>query len=271
MDFQQRIADATIYRDQTKASYEATKNATGQSQAAYDSAFNSAPKYQTIYDKYKSEFQNTDEIKSMQNDWKIAKNNVDYMKTMIDKLPQSVGQQFGGTGLTQAQRDLAQQQQLNSLSSQFTQYNADYQVKYADYNKTVDSAFNQSIDVANKEYDSYWDGVRRKYNDWQQNIEDQNKWSEMFNTSQSALSRVQNEYTAWQGEQKRIQMEREFEIWQNQFAEMKRKQAWDTATYMAEYNSKQATEAGNRQLRWQDAVTKFQAGQITADQLFATQ
>lgn len=271
MDFQQRIADATLYRDQTKASYEATKQQTQQSQVAYDSSFNSAPQYQTIYDKYKSEFQNTNEIKSMQNDWKVAKDNVDALKTMVDKLPESVGQQFGGTGLTQAQRDLAKQQQLGNLNSQFTQYNADYQVKYTDYNKAVDSAFNQSIDVANKDYDSYWDKVKRKYTDWKQNIDDQNKWSEMYNTSQSYLSKVQNEYTAFQAEQKRVQMERDFEIWQNEFADMKRKQEWDIATYMADYNSKQATEAGNRELRWQDAVTQFQAGQITADQLFATQ
>jgi hypothetical protein len=271
MDFQQRIADATLYRDQTKASYDSTKQIAEQSGVAYNNAFNSAPKFQTIYDKYKSEYQNTDEIKNMQNDWKVAKDNVDALKTMVDKLPQSVGQQFGGTGLTQAQRDMAQQQQLGTLNSQFTQYNADYQVKYTDYSKAVDSAFNQSIDVANKDYDSYWDSVKRKYNDWQQNISDQDKWSEMYNTSQSHLSNVQNEYIAFQAEQKRVQMEREFEIWQNQFADMQRKQAWDTATYMADYNSKQATEAANKELRWQDAVAKFQSDQITADQLFATQ
>ena len=267
MDLAQRIADATRYRDQTKGSYDAAKQQTQQKMTDYDNAFTQAPQYQTIYDQYKQEYANTAEIQQMKSTWETAKQSVDATRTMIDKLPESIGQQYGGTALTQAQRDKARQQQLGNLSKQFKQYNANYQVSFNNYNDTVDKAFNQALDVANKQYDSYWNGVKRKFADWQKQIANEDQWEKMYYQSRSALSNVQTEYRVWQIQQDTMRMQREFETWQNNFTSMQTKQAQDTANYMAQHTKQQKEAATAKDARWKKKVADFQSGKISASQL----
>lgn len=270
MDLAQRIADATRYRDQTKGSYDAAKQQTQQKMTDYDSAFTQAPQYQTIYDQYKQKYANTAEIQQMKSTWETAKQTVDATKTMIDKLPESIGQQYGGTALTQAQRDKARQQQLGNLNKQFTQYNANYQVSFNDYNKRVNDAFNQALDVSNKQYDSYWNTVKVKFNAWKTSIANEDQWEKMYYQSRSALSNVQTEYKSWQIQQDTMRMQREFETWQNNFASMQRKQAMDNANYMTNWKNQRNQDEANKKTRWANAVSDFQAGRINASQLFAT-
>ena len=270
MDLAQRIADATRYRDETKGSYDAAKQQTQQKMTDYDNAFTQAPQYQTVYDQYKQEYANTAEIQQMKSTWETAKQSVDATRTMIDKLPESIGQQYGGTALTQAQRDKARRQQLGNLSKQFTQYNANYQVSFNNYNDTVDKAFNQALDVANKQYDSYWDGVKRKFNEWQTRIANEKQWEQMFYQSRSQLSQVETEQKVWQIQQGTMRMQREFEIWRNNFASMQRKQEMDNATYMTDWKNQRNQGEANKNTRWANAVSDFQAGKINASQLLAT-
>jgi len=270
MDFAQRIADATRYRDETKGSYDAAKNETQNTMNDYNSAFTQAPQYQTVYDQYKKQYTETTEIQQAKSTWETAKQTVDATKTMIDKLPESIGQQYGGTALTQAQRDKARQQQLGNLSKQFTQYNANYQVSFNNYNDTVDKAFNQALDVANKQYDSYWNTVKTKFNAWRTSIANENQWEKMFYQSRSQLSSVETEQKVWQIQQDTIKQQREFEIWRNNFASMQRKQAMDSATYMTNWTNQRNQDEANKKTRWANAVSDFQAGKINASQLLAT-
>lgn len=266
MDFQQRIAEATRYRDQTKGSYDAAKKQTGKAQSAYDTAFSTAPKYQTVYEKAKQQSINTQEISDMENSWKQAKENTDMLKTMVDKLPESITQQFGGTGLTQAQRDMAKQKQYSDLNKQFTQYNADYEVKFNDYNATVDKAFDTALDVANKDYDSYWDGVRRKFTDWQTSIKNQEKWEKMYYTSQSQLSDVQIAYDSWKMDQQIMQMEREFEQWQNDFAASQRQSAINSKRAGQAYAENAATKKAQADARFAKDTALFQQGKLSTSE-----
>lgn len=270
MDFAQRIADATRYRDQTKGSYDAAKNQTQDTMNDYNSAFTQAPQYQTVYDQYKKQYAETTEIQQAKSTWETAKQTVDATKTMIDKLPESISQQYGGTALTQAQRDKARQQQLGNLNKQFTQYNANYQVSFNDYNKRVNDAFNQALDVSNKQYDSYWDGVKRKFSEWQTRIANEKQWEKMFYQSRSQLSSIETEQKVWQIQQDTIKQQREFEIWRNNFASMQRKQAMDSATYMTNWTNQRNQDEANKKTRWANAVSDFQAGKISASQLLAT-
>lgn len=266
MDFQQRIAEATRYRDQTKGSYDRAKRETGQAQSAYDTAFSTAPKYQTVYEKAKQQSVNTQEISDMENSWKQAKENTDMLKTMVDKLPESITQQFGGTGLTQAQRDMAKQKQYGDLNKQFTQYNADYEAKFTDYNQTVDKAFDTALDVANKNYDSYWDGVRRKFTDWQSSIKNQEKWEKMYYTSQSQLSDVQIAYDSWKMDQEIMRMEREFEQWQNDFAAMQRQGTINSQRAGQAYAENAATKKAQADARFAKDTALFQQGKLSTSE-----
>lgn len=266
MDFERRIQEAQQYVDQTKGAWDAAKQETGKAQSDYDTSFTTAPNYQTLYEQYKQEYQNTDEITGLKSTWQTTKETVDSLKTTIDKLPESTNQMFGGTSLTQAQRDMAKQKQLQQLNESFTQYNANYQAQFEDYNKKVDDAFSQALDVANKDYDSYWDGVRRKYNVWQQSIENENSWSGAYYGSQSQLSKVQSEYNVWKIQQETIRMQREFVEWQNNFAAQQRA---STAKLKIDSQNR-AEEQARKKQQAQEAYSRdtalFQRGKMSASE-----
>lgn len=263
MDFEQRIAQASQYRDQTKASYDAAKNQTLSSQSNYDTAFNVAPQYSTAYQQSMDAYAQSEEFAQMKTSWEKTKSNVDMMKTMIDKLPQSVNQQFGGSMLTQAQRDMARQQQLDGLNKQFTQYSADYEVSFSNYNSSVDKAFDTALDVANKNYDSYWDGVRKKFTDWQASIENEKKWQTMYNTSESQLFSVQQEYRSWQNEQELLRMKREFEQWMTDFKTRQAQSNYNTAVANQRASEEAARKEQERQQRWITDRNAFSSGKLS--------
>lgn len=264
MDFERRIQEAQKHVDQTKGSWDAAKKETGIAQSDYDKSFSTAPDYQTYYEKYKQDFQNSDEITGLKSTWQATKDTVDSIKTSIDKLPESIGQSFGGTSLTQAQRDLAKQKQLQDLNKSFTQYDANYQAQFADYNQRVDAAFDQALDVANKDYDSYWDGVRRKFDVWQTSIKNEEQWSSMYYTSQSQLSRVQSDYQVWKIEQETIRMQREFEEWQNNFAAQQRASTANAKKAAADWAENQARKDREANQRFATDTALFQQGKLSS-------
>jgi len=263
MDFKQRINEATTYRDQTKASYDKAKKETGKAQSAYDTSFSTAPKYQTVLEQQKQSLTNTQEIADLNNSWKQSKETTDGLKTQIDKLPESITQQFGGTGLTQAQRDMAKSQQLGDLSKQFTQYNADYEMKFTNYNETVDKAFDGALDVANKNYDSYWDGVRRKFTDWQTSISNQDEWQKMYYTSTSQLQKTELEYDNYQFQQRQINQEREFETWMNNFKAGQTQSAANARRAGQAYAESSAKKKADADNRFRTDTAAFQSGKLS--------
>lgn len=266
MEYQQRIQEAKQHVDQTKGAWDAAKQETGKAQSNYDAAFSTAPDYQTVYEQYKQEYNNSDEIAGLKSSWQQTKDTVDSLKTMIDKLPESTNQMFGGTSLTQAQRDMAKNKELQQLNQSFTQYNANYENQFADYSRKVDDAFGQALDVANKDYDSYWDGVRRKFNTWQTSIDNEKNWSNMYNTSQSQLSKVEHEYRIWQIQQETVRMQREFEIQRNNLAAQQRAssaQAQQAAQNRAEDSARKKAES---QERYRTDSALFQQGKMSASE-----
>lgn len=266
MDFERRIQDARQHVDQTKGAWDAAKKETGIAQTNYDTSFTTAPSYQTYYEKYKQEFENSEELQGLKSTWQATKDNVDTLRTSIDKLPESVGQMFGGTSLTQAQRDMAKQKELQKLNESFTQYSASADTQFADYNKRVNDAFDQALDVANKDYDSYWDGVRRKFDLWNTSIDNEEKWSSMYYKSQSQLSSVESEQRVWQIQQDTIRMQREFVEWQNNFAAQQRASTASAKIAAANSAEARARKDAAVQERWKKDVALFQQGKMTASQ-----
>lgn len=263
MDFQQRIAEATTYRDQTKGAYDKAKVETGQAQSAYDTAFSTVPKYQTVYEQQRQKLTNTQEMADAKNSWVQSKEVTDTLKTQIDKLPESITQQFGGSGLTQAQRDMAKSKQLGDLSKQFTQYNADYEMKFTNYNETVDKAFDSALDVANKDYDSYWDGVRRKFTDWETSIKNQEEWSKMYYTSSSMLQKTQLEADNYRFQQQQMNQQREFETWMNNFKMNQSRTAGNGARAGQEYAENAARKKAEADTRFRNDTAAFQSGKLS--------
>jgi len=264
MDFERRIQEAQRHADETRGTYERAQRETGQAMDNYNQSISTAPNFQTYYEKYKQQYQNTAEIRQAKSTWEATKEATDALRTRIDKLAESINQQFGGTSMTAAQRELAKQQQNQELSKQFTQYNASYQTQFADYNKKVDEAFQTSMDVANKDYDRYWKIVRKKFDIWKTAIANENQWNKMYWTSRTQLSQVQNEYQNWRMQQEIMQRQREFVAWQNQFAAQQRAAMSSSMRAANDWAEQRARDSRAARQRFADDSSLFRQNKLSA-------
>lgn len=264
MDFERRIQEAQQHVDQTRGAYERAQRETGQAMDNYNQSITTAPNFQTYYEKYKQQYQDTAEIRAAKSTWQNTKEAVDALRTRIDKLSESINQQFGGTFLTAAQRERAKQQQNQELSSQFTQYNAAYQTQFADYSKKVEDAFNTSMDVANKDYDRYWKVVRKKFDIWKSAIKNEEQWNKMYWTSQSQLRQTQNEYQNWRMQQEIMRRQREFVAWQNQFAAQQRAAMSSSMRAANDWAEQRARDSRAARQRFADDSSLFRQNKLSA-------
>lgn len=267
MDFPARIAAAQKHVDQTRGNFNAAKRDTSQSQAAYDKSHRNVPSFQTDYQKQKLQFEKEFDVAGKKSTYDKSKDAVDSIRKSIDKLPDSINQQFGGTSLTQAQRDMAKEKQLGELSGKFNQYDADYQVSFSDYSQSVDQAFSQSMDVANKNYDQYWDTVKIKFDTWQKRIKDEKDWGKRFSSSQDKLSKVNTQYDSWKFEQQMMQQEREFQQWINNFEATNRQINLNHQKSMARIPGDVDRFAANRKKNNDQLYDQFGKGQISWEQV----
>lgn len=228
-EYQQNIDNVTRFRDQTNAGYVKSTQETQQAQDAYKNAFSGVPSYESIYNDAKTQYANSPELENQKNSYLKAKDNSDMLRASIDKLPESINQQFGGTSLTMAKRDLFKQSQLQDLTKQFTNYDANYKASFKNYSTNVDRAFNESMDVANKNYDSYWDAVKNKFTVWEGNIKNQEAWSSSLSSANSQLSTANSAYTIFKMQQDHLNVMREFELKMNKINRDYINRAWVNA------------------------------------------
>lgn len=267
MDFAQRIAEASQYRDQTRDSYNMAQSETKQALSAYDRSFTEAPTYDSLYKQAKADYYDTEEISTAKSSLDLARETVEGVRTMIDKLPQSINQRFGGTSLTQAQRDMAKQKDLQQLNGNFNQYDANYQVSFRDYNTLVDRAFSETMNVSSSEYDSYWDGVQSKFDMWQTKIGNEEQWSKLYNTSQMQLLSVNHQKQMYDIQQRGLQARRDIINRSNQNSAQLRNMYAQGAASMAAARARTEAVAGQNaavKQKWQQDVKAYQEGRLSS-------
>lgn len=269
MDWQQRIQEAQRYVDQTYSSYHQAQQQSQQAMNAYNQAFSNNPDYQTIYDQYKKEFTESAELTKDKSAYEKAKGLLDSIKTQINNLSTTISQRFGGTGLTQQQRDKYKEQQYNQLNQMFTQYSADYQVKFENYQDKVDKAFSQALDVANKQYDSYWNNARRKFSVWQQSLQNENQLKDFASSADVQLFMLQNQYASWKIQHDYMQMVRESEERLNQLAEVSRQRQWDIEKSYADAKVANAQALASRAEAYNRDRTALDNGQLSYEEYYS--
>ena len=269
MDWQQRIQEAQRYVDQTYSSYHQAQQQSQQAMNDYNQSFSNNPDYQTIYDQYKKEFTESAELAKDKSAYEKAKGLLDSIKTQINNLSTTISQRFGGTGLTQQQRDKYKEQQYNQLNQMFTQYGADYQVKFENYQDKVDKAFSQALDVANKQYDSYWDNARRKFSVWQQALQNENQWKDFASSADVQLFMLQSQYASWKIQQDYMQMVRESEERLNQLAEVSRQRQWDIEKSYADAKVANAQALASRAEAYNRDRTALDNGQLSYEEYYS--
>lgn len=268
-EYQLNIQKAQQYVDQTNAGYQRATQETKSAQSAYEKAFSSTPDYGTLYDQYKDQYTKDPELENMKNSYLLAKDNVDSVRTRIDKLSDSINQQFGGTSLTEAQREMFKQKQLQGLQRQFTQYNANYNVQFRDYQKSVDRAFNQALDVTNKSYDNYWNIVKIKYDTWNERIKTEEKWSDSLSTANIQLDKANFNYNMYKREQEWLETLRKHEERMNQINREYVNATYNIKATAEASNAKRMKEEEDRKARQQKFAydTKlFQSGKLSASE-----
>jgi hypothetical protein len=268
MDFAQRIQEAQQYVDQAKGAYDAAKRETGMALADYNQSFNTQPSYTSNLEAAKKQAEDTYEVKTLKSEWEETKARVDAMKQEMDNLGTSVmgGFRSSGVMMTQNRYEKSLEKQNSVLSAQFKQYNADYSLSKTRYETAVEKAFNQSIDVANKEYDRYWNVVKAKYNKWQTLVSDEEKANEFYYQRRAQLNDIRNQQVRWQMQQKIMQYKRDMELWRNSFAAQQRNQAWSRAQSSADWDARQQQKESDRQLNWNSIKNAFSSGRMSASQ-----
>ena len=107
MDFGQRISDAQGNVNTSKNTYNEYAQQANQAGTKFDSAFDNRQGYGDIYQNARDKYYNTDEINAARDTYQNARGAVDQLNTTINKMPESIRQQYGGTGLTEAEKMFA--------------------------------------------------------------------------------------------------------------------------------------------------------------------
>lgn len=263
MDWQYRLQQAQQYVDQTYSAYGAAQEQTKQAKQAYDIAFDQRPDYQTIYDQYKRQSEKDLDVSGVKTTLDKSKEALAVVKDQLDRLSTTITQRFGGN-LTEEELEKVKEPQEEALTSQFKQYNADYQTKFNDYHSRVEKAFNQALGLTNKQSDSYWSGIRRKASDWETAIKNEDEWSNMATQARYQQQSVQSAYDWWNIKQRWMQMERELEI-----NKTRRYQASINAELGAQRASvERARMAQEATVRKRSDIAKTQSGELSLAEYF---
>jgi hypothetical protein len=155
-------------------SYTQAAQQAGQANTKYNDAFNSRQNYGDIYQQARDKYMNTDEINAARGTYQGAREAVDQMNTTINKLPESIRQQYGGTGLTEAQRARAMGDQYQQNANTANYLNTNYQNASSDYNDLANRSMQEVQNVAGGNYQGQQDALGMLQSAWSTLLGQQN-------------------------------------------------------------------------------------------------
>lgn len=213
MDFGQRISDAQNSSNASMNTYNQYAQQADAAQGKYNTAFDQRQNYGDIYGAARDQYMNTDEINAARNTYQGARDAVDQINTTMNKLPESIRQQYGGTGLTEAQRARAMGDQQSQMANTYNYLNTNYQNATADYNDLANRAMQEVFNVAGGNYQSQEDALGALQSAWQtllgqrntaysQNQTDRGLLADVYSARDAdQLARDQLAFQRWQVEQ----------------------------------------------------------------------
>lgn len=182
MDYGTRLADINKQIGQAQSNYNTVNKQAGGAYDQFNTALNNAQNYGDIYSQARNQYMNTDEINAAKAANVNARDAVDQVNTTINKLPESIRQQYGGTGLTEAQRQRAMQSQFSDMANTYNMLNTNYQNTSADYQDLVNRAMAEVSQVAGGNYASQQDRIGAL----------QSAWATLLGQSNEAYNRILN-------------------------------------------------------------------------------
>ena len=166
MDFSNRISEAQGNVNTSKNTYNQYAQQAEQAGGKYNTAFDQRQNYGDIYSQARDQYYNTDEINTARDTYQNARGAVDQLNTTINKMPESIRQQYGGTGLTEAQRQRALSDQYQQNANTYSMLNTNYSNASADYSDLANRAMQEVVNVAGGNYQSQEDALNALQSAW---------------------------------------------------------------------------------------------------------
>lgn len=239
MDYGKRIAEATSTKDASYGTYNQYAGQANQAYDKYNQQLDSSKGYGDIYDAARQKYMNTDEINAAKSTYQNSRDAVNLINTTINKLPESIRQQYGGTGLTEAQRARAMGDRQAQLADTYSNANMSYQNNLADYRDLANRGMQETQNVAGGNYKSQEDALSALQNTWSTLLGQRNTAYNQYQQDLAALAGVNSERDKWNLSQQQLELERWKEQQANARAAAQRQHELNLQTYLANSQAEQ--------------------------------
>lgn len=241
MDYGTRIADAAATKDASYGTYNQYAGQADQAKAQYDTAFGQRQGYGDIYDSTRNKYMNTDEVNAAKGAYQNSRDAINLMNTTMNKLPESISQQYGGTGLTEAQRARAMGQQQQQMGNTYNYLNTNYQNALGDYQDLSNKAMQETQNVAGIAYQSQQDALNAQQDYWRTLLGQSNNAYTNYQGDRSALAGVYSE----QDRNRQLQEQMALERWKEEQASARAAADRNAQLNLQKYLTQQQTEQAN--------------------------
>lgn len=243
MDFGSRIANAQNEVNTSRNTYNQYQQQADQAGNRFNEGLN---KYQSrsfgdLYNEARKQYLENPETQKAQDAYNTARDAVQGMNTTINKLPESIRQQFGGTGMTEAQRARAMGDQRESLGNTLNLLNTNYQNASDDYNRLSERGLKEAMFAAQGNDSREWNAVNALQNAWNTLLGQRNT---AYSQNQQDRGLLADQYGArdkWQLAQDQMALERWKEQQANARAAADRANQFAIQKYLADSNSRIAS------------------------------
>ena len=210
MDFEGRIARAQNDVNTSRNTYNQYQQQADQAGNKFNAGLD---KYQNrsfgdIYNQARGQYFDTPEMQKAQGAYQEARDAVNQMNTTINKLPETIRQQFGGTFLTAAQRERALGDQRAAMGNTLNLLSTNYQNASDDYNRLSDRGLKEAMFTAQGNDARDWNVVNALQNAWQTLLGQRNT---TYSQNQQDRELLADQYGArdkWQLAQDQMALER---------------------------------------------------------------
>ena len=210
MDFEGRIARAQNDVNTSRNTYNQYQQQADQAGNKFNAGLD---KYQgrsfgDIYKQARGQYFDTPEMQKAQGAYQEARDAVNQMNTTINKLPETIRQQFGGTTMTAAQRERALGDQRAAMGNTLNLLSTNYQNASDDYNRLSDRGLKEAMFTAQGDDARDWNVVNALQNAWQTLLGQRNT---TYSQNQQDRELLADQYGArdkWQLAQDQMALER---------------------------------------------------------------
>ncbi len=147
MDFSGRIASANRNADASYQKYNAYQQQADEAYGKYNNAFDKRQSFGDIYNAARDRYLNTDEINKARTSYQQARGAVDQLNDTINRMPDTIRQQYGGN-LTQAQLSRIMQSRQGDNANTMNMLSQNYNNTLQDYTDLANRGMQETQYVA---------------------------------------------------------------------------------------------------------------------------